>query len=240
MRILVTGSASGIGAALMARLGSSAIGLDRADADIICDLTDETGIEDVADKIEGPLDGIAHVAGLPGTARVADIFKVNSFAPALLTRILLPKLNKGASIVAVSSVTALRCDWGAEALDELIAGGIFGLPTKARQLPGVKAYEVSKALLNRWVVCTATMLQPQSIRVNSVSPGPVETPILADFKTSIGEDRIAAAADLVGRHGQPDEIAAAIQFLLSDAASWVNGTDLKVDGGYHAARAVAA
>lgn len=224
----------------MARLGESAIGLDRAGAEIICDLTDEDAIRSAADQIEGTLDGIAHVAGLPGTARTIDIFKVNSFAPALQTESLLPKLKQGASIVAVSSVTALRCDWANEALDELIDGGLSGLPTKARQLPGVKAYEVSKAILNRWVQRSSVMLRPHFIRVNSVSPGPVETPILADFKTSIGEDRIAAAADLVGRHGQPDEIAAAIQFLLSDAAGWVNGTDLKVDGGYHAARAVAA
>lgn len=72
-----------------------------------------------------------------------------------------------------------------------------------------------------------------------MSPGPVETPILADFRSSMGADRIAAAEALTGRHGRPEEIAQAIFFLLSPRASWVNGVDLKVDGGFHALRALA-
>ena len=68
---------------------------------------------------------------------------------------------------------------------------------------------------------------------------PVETPLLADFEKSIGEDRIAAAKELTGRHGEPEDIAAVAAFLLSDAAGWVNGTEIRVDGGYQAFRAAA-
>jgi NAD(P)-dependent dehydrogenase (short-subunit alcohol dehydrogenase family) len=237
MRVLVTGAASGIGAALMAMLGADAIGLDRHDAEIVCDLSDLGAIAAAAARLEGPLDGIAHVAGVPGTDNAATVLAVNCHAPRLLTELLLPKLRDGASIVAVSSIAALRCDWSVDALNTLIDGGSCGSHSS---LTGAEAYEVSKAALNRWVVRTSSALRPRGIRVNGVSPGPVETPILADFKATMGEDRIAAAAGLVGRHGTPEEIAAAIAFLLSPEASWINGTDLRVDGGFHAARAVAA
>ncbi len=232
MTILVTGAASGIGAALMARLGNIAIGLDRANADIICDLSDPVAITAVAEKIDTPLTGIAHVAGLPGTADAATIIAVNAHAPALLTTALLPMLSDGASIVSVSSVTALRCDWSVDKIDALIDGA------QIPAMEGVHAYALSKAALNRWTTRTAVALRPRRIRANTVSPGPVETPILGDFEASIGKDRIAAAAAKVGRHGQPDDIAAVIAFLLSDQARWINGTDVKADGGYHAVRAV--
>lgn len=232
MTILVTGAASGIGAALMARLGSSAIGLDRINADIICDLADAEAIKAVVPKIDQPLTGLAHVAGLPGTADAATIIAVNARAPALLTDLLLPFLGEGASIVSVSSVTALRCDWSVDKIDALIDGGEVPI------MEGARAYELSKAVLNRWTVRTAVALRARGIRANSVSPGPVETPILADFEASIGKDRIDAAAAMVGRHAQPNDIAAVISFLLSDEARWINGTDLRADGGYHAVRVV--
>jgi NAD(P)-dependent dehydrogenase (short-subunit alcohol dehydrogenase family) len=232
MTILVTGAGSGIGAALMARLGSVAIGLDRKNAGIICDLRDPASIRMMATRIEGPLKGIAHVAGLPGTADAASIFAVNTIAPSILTEALLPKLADGASIVAVSSVTALRCDWALSRLDALIDGAPFP------QIMGVRAYEASKAALNRWAMRMAVELRQRHIRVNTVSPGPVDTPILADFEKSIGKDRIDAAATMVGRHAQPGDIADVIAFLLSDGSRWINGTDVKADGGYHAVRAV--
>jgi NAD(P)-dependent dehydrogenase (short-subunit alcohol dehydrogenase family) len=232
MTVLVTGAASGIGAALLAKLGAGAIGLDRAGAEIICDLSDREAIASVATQIKGPVTAIAHVAGLPGTADPAHIFAVNTYAPQLLTEALLPTLPDGAAIIAVSSVTALRCDWSAEQLDQLLDG------TPPPAMEGVRAYELSKAALNRWAIRQAAALRHRQIRVNTVSPGPVETPILADFEASIGKDRIDAAAQMVGRHATPQDVADVIAFLLSHEARWVNGTDVKADGGYHAVRTV--
>ncbi|QRP48824.1 SDR family oxidoreductase [Amycolatopsis sp. FDAARGOS 1241] len=70
----------------------------------------------------------------------------------------------------------------------------------------------------------------------SVSPGPVRTPTLADFRASMGADSIDRAGALAGRHAEPGEVAAEVRFL-NPAASWVNGVDLPVEGGLTAARA---
>lgn len=235
MTVLITGAASGIGAALCGLLGEP-LTLDRTPTPgaIACDLADADAIAAVPLSIDRPLTGIAHVAGLPGTAHAATIVAVNTLAPIALTQALLPHLAKGASIVAVSSVTALRCAWSPNALDALIDAPRTEALAMVADLPGVRAYEVSKAALNRWVVRAAAALQARGIRVTSVSPGPVETPILKDFEASIGHDRLAAAAALTGRHAQPHEIASVVAFLLGDGARWITGTDIRVDGGYHA------
>jgi len=174
--ILVTGAASGIGAALMALLGAAAIGLDRADTEIVCDLADPASIRSVAAAVPAGLRGIAHVAGLPGTADPRAILAVNALAPALLTKALLPALSDGAAIVAVSSVTAARCDWDKARLDQLLAATTAEALAAVDGMEGARAYELSKALLNRWVVRSSAALHPRGIRVNAVSPGPVETP----------------------------------------------------------------
>ena len=240
MTVVVTGAASGIGAALLPMLVNT-LSLDRnpIPGGIACDLADPQAIDAAAAAITLPLTGIAHIAGLPGTCDASTIIAVNTLAAIRLTEALLPNRATGASIVAVSSVTALRCDWSEGALDRLIDASHGDALALVADLPGIRAYEVSKAALNRWAQRLAARLHPRGIRVTTVSPGPVETPILKDFEASIGADRIAAAAALTGRHATPVEIASVVAFLLSDAARWVNGTDVRVDGGYHAMRAAA-
>src|SRR5699024_325584 len=72
------------------------------------------------------------------------------------------------------------------------------------------------------------------MRTNTVSPGTVDTPLLPDFRATIGEDAVNGAARWAGRHARPADIADVVAFLASDAARWVNGVDLPVDGGYAA------
>src|SRR5262249_58695019 len=80
-------------------------------------------------------------------------------------------------------------------------------------------------------MCMGLGRAEMGIRINAVLPGPVETPILADFEESMGKDNLDGVKDLLGRHAAPADIADAILFLASDAARWINGHALVVDGG---------
>lgn len=240
-RIVVTGAASGIGAHLRTRLraqGHEVIALDlqpMADG-IACDLSDPASIARATAEIAGPLNGIAHVAGLPGTAPADRIARVNIVALRQLTARLLGQLQPGSSIVVVSSVTAHRCDWSAQEIAALLARDDAAVVERFLGMSGSDAYAASKSLANAWADALSARLLPRGIRVNTVSPGPVETTILKDFEQSMGAARLQAAADLVGRHGRPEEIAEAIAFLLSAGASWINGVNLACDGGFSNAR----
>lgn len=242
---VITGSSSGIGNALyhlMSASGQDVIGIDRQigpGCDIVCDLADPGSVIDAAGRISAPISGIAHVAGVPGTAAVPTVLAVNLLAPRQLTALLADRLVDDGSVVAVSSVTAARCTLDDAAKDWLLGLDDRQMQAELTSLAGKSAYETSKALVNRWILHQAASHAARRIRFNSVSPGPVETPILDDFRTSIGTDRIAAAEALTGRHGRPEEIAEAVAFLLSPRASWINGTDLRTDGGFHALRALA-
>ena len=72
------------------------------------------------------------------------------------------------------------------------------------------------------------------LRANTVSPGTVATPLLGDFTESMGAQVIEGARSWAGRHARPEEVADAIVFLASPAASWISGVELPVDGGYGA------
>jgi len=243
-RIAVTGAASGIGAALVAQLaagGAEVIGLDRrpsrASRHIELDLAEPASIDAAVAALPTALDGFASVAGLPGTHAPAAILRVNFLGPRRLTRGLRERLRHGAAVVCVSSVTAHRCDWTPAALQAVTAAADDEALERAGVGDGAAAYELSKRLLNHWAAVNLPDLAALGLRLNLVSPGPVQTPILGAFEESMGKSRIDAAAALAGRHGEPAELAAVIAFLLSPAASWVNGVDLKVDGGFHALRA---
>jgi NAD(P)-dependent dehydrogenase (short-subunit alcohol dehydrogenase family) len=247
-RFLVTGASSGIGAATAALLrdeGDEVVELDvrPRTGGIACDLGDPDDVRRAARSIDGEFDGIAQVAGVPGTLAPERVLAINFLGPRLLAELLLPKLRRGGSIVFVSSLASLRCTWSDAELDALAAEAGWAAANAhlaARETDGSQAYDLSKRLLVFALPGFVRDASGLGVRVNLVSPGPVETPILDDFRTTMGHDRIAAAAGLAGRHGRPDEIAAAIAFLLRPAASWINGADLVVDGGLSALRQSAA
>ncbi len=248
--VLVTGGANGIGAAVCAGLkaaGCTVIALDlmdapHADQTIRCDLGNQDDLHAALEDLTGPFAGLVQAAGLPGTQDPATVFAVNFLAPRAIGWAFRQRIASGGAMVLVSSIAAARCDWTADRLARLISTDWQTAQDTVRYmgLDGTQAYELSKRALNAWMPQAAHAFAAHQVRVNTVSPGPVETRILDDFKTSMGPDRLDKAARVTGRHGRPDEIAAAILFLLSDGASWINGIDLSVDGGYHALRSAGA
>jgi NAD(P)-dependent dehydrogenase (short-subunit alcohol dehydrogenase family) len=98
-------------------------------------------------------------------------------------------------------------------------------------MSGAEAYKFSKQALIEWTLVASVMLRERGVRVLSVSPGVTDTPILGDFRASMGDDAIDQALRDAGRVGTPEDIGPVIAFLLGPDASWVNAVDLRVDGG---------
>jgi NAD(P)-dependent dehydrogenase (short-subunit alcohol dehydrogenase family) len=250
LRYVVTGAASGIGAATLAALkaaGRRCLAIDRnpvpGEEFLACDLADESSIAACVEAIDGPVDAVAHVAGIAGTAEAAQVLKVNYLGARRFVETLSPKIAEGGSVVVVSSLAARRCVWDAARLRAMLALSDWGEALAALDVPnlgGGEAYEVAKRLLLAWLPFAAASGAARRIRFNAVTPGPVETPLLPGFRRSMGEDRIEAARSLVGRHALPEEVAAPILFLLSPASSWVNGIEIVADGGLSALREAAA
>jgi NAD(P)-dependent dehydrogenase (short-subunit alcohol dehydrogenase family) len=238
--VVVTGAASGIGAAvaaLAAREGARVIGLDRnATGDqLVVDLAVPSSIEAVVDALPERIDALLNVAGVPGTLPPATVLAVNFLGLRQLTELLRPRLAGGA-VVSVASTAGAQWAAVAPEIDELLATGSMaeGLEWYAASAPQMPAYNFSKAALIRWTMGVAFAWRAQGPRVCTVSPGAVETPILGDFRESMGPV-LGAITRLLGRDGRPEDVAAAVCFLATEAATWINGVDLVVDGGFSGA-----
>lgn len=234
--ILVTGASSGIGretAIACSRMGA-AVAITARDegrlqetaqqlatppaAMVTADLTDDDQVKQLLAALP-PLDGAVLCAGnsttLPiqfGTREKFDeMFDVNFFAPVELMRLLFKKklLQKGASVVLLASI-----------------GGTHSF------MPGNGVYGASKAALNSVMRYAAREFSPRRIRVNSICPGMVDTPLI--HRGTITEEQLAEDAKKypLGRYGRPDDIANGAIYLLSDASSWLTGHDLVIDGGF--------
>ena len=106
----------------------------------------------------------------------------------------------------------------------------------AHKVPDAEAYPLSKELLLLWTMRAAhqPLFKDRGLRVNAVSPGPVTTPILKEFRQIFGDPRVDDDIARVGRAGSAPDIAPAVLFLCSDGARWINGANLPVDGGLEA------
>jgi NAD(P)-dependent dehydrogenase (short-subunit alcohol dehydrogenase family) len=239
--VVVTGAASGIGAATVARLvaaGQQVIGLDRQPArdcpTVLCDLARPETIDTAVAELPAELGGLANVAGVPGTFPAELVMRVNVLGLRHLTEALLPRFVAGAAVVNVASVAAVRNPAPRELVAELLATPSFdaGLAwCLEHPLDAPSAYRFSKQVLLEWTLQASAAWRRRRVRVVSVSPGVVDTPILPDFRASMGDEAIDAATAEAGRLAEPDDIAPVIAFLLSAGAQWVNGVDLRVDGG---------
>jgi len=241
---VLTGVSSGVGAAVAADLaarGANIIGIDRvppAGALAVfhhCDLRDPAAIDRTIAAIEGPLDGLVNIAGVPGSAPLETVVKVNYLAVRRLTEALLPRLADFGAVVNIASTAGASWRNRVELVKSLIAkpGWDDALAHfQSFRLDSVTAYDVTKEAVILYSMLVSSRERHRGVRVNTVSPGAVQTPILETFYETMGRDLLTRLRDQAGgRDARPEEICGPVAFLLSRDACWVNGTDLMVDGG---------
>lgn len=242
--IVITGVSSGIGGevARLARFrGATVIGVDRNDAlltldgFIKLDLSDPAAIDAALAQFPARIDALINAAGVPGTADKDLVAKVNYLGLRHLTEALLDRMPKGASIVNFASILGAEWPQRVELHKQLAATESFAKGHEwlgANPVAQETCYQYFKEALIVWTMTRShSLFMERDIRMNSVAPGPVFTPILGDFVTMLGQDRVQADAHKMKRPALADEIAGPVLFLCSDDARWVAGINLPIDGG---------
>lgn len=242
---VVSGAASGIGAATTAHLreqGDRVITVDLRDADVIADLSTPAGRADAVAQVQQLTDvvhGLVPCAGLAGSTGVdsALVVSVNFFGAIALVRGLQPQLaaagGAGVVLLASNSITGMP-GWHVSVADHCLANDEAAARADAATVDSVMVYPATKAALAWWArresVTEAWI--GQGIRLNAVAPGMIAGPmtdqLLAD--PEIGP-LVEAYPTAIGRLGTPQEIAALIAFMLSDANSLMVGSVIYADGG---------
>lgn len=240
--IVVTGVASGIGKAIavdLAARGARVVGVDIAASDFVdthhqVDLSDPGQIDALLDEIRPGANGLCNVAGVPPSGKPELVLALNAKGLERLTVGLAPKLAEGASIVNIASSAGSGWANRTEALKEfddvpfeLTALEQFAIDHDL--LEKGSSYFFSKEFVITWTMRNRWRWRDRGIRVNSVSPGPVDTPALKDFIETLG--RAKRMMELMDRAGRPEEIAPVVAFLLSAESGWIRGANIAVDGG---------
>ena len=246
----VTGSASGMGGAAAARLradGHRVIGVDLRDADVVADLSTPQGRYDAGRRVVtlcgGHLDGAVLAAGMgprPGAQHVPNILSVNYFGVVELLQAWRPALaaTGSAKVVVVGSNSSTTMPMvPSRAVRALLRNDLDAAVRAVRLLrPAASpmAYGASKIALTRWVRRTAVMPDwaGAGIRLNAIAPGAIATPLLDEQLATPREARAINAFPVpVGGFGDPDQLARWMVFMLSDAADFLCGSVVFVDGG---------
>lgn len=244
--VVVTGSASGMGAATRARLeadGQRVIGVDLRDADVIADLSTAQGrgaaVEAVTEQAGGAIDGLVTWAGVAGLSHLPGslVVSVNYFGTVALLEGLRPLLARGdrPAAVAISS-NSTTCQPGVPL--DLVQLCLDGDEVKARDAADAAtalfAYPASKLAIARWARRQAPGHEwaGAGITLNVVAPGAIETPMLDATRDDPEIGQFVDAFPVpVGRKGDPAELAAFVQFLLGPDARFFCGSVVFVDGG---------
>lgn len=237
--VVITGGSSGIGLAtanLFAREGAKVIitGRNKKALDDAVSVSNIIGIKSdqsilpeidelvaLVKKEKTNVDVLFINAGVTAFASIDaiseqhydDIMDINVKGALFTLNKFIPYLNEGGSVIFLSSINAYNA------------------------MANTAVYAASKAALNAIAKVAAIELAPKGVRVNTICPGPVNTPLWS--KVGLGEEQLAQVATLIQgkvplkKFGTPEEIAKAVSFLASDESSFTTGSEFVVDGGFN-------
>ncbi len=245
-RVVVSGGGgAGMGAAAvegLAELGAEIHVLDLKDAPVkvashqAVDLRDPEATAAAIEKIGGRIDALFNAAGLPGAPfSDLDTMLVNFAAPRHLTSLVVPHMTSGGAICSISSTAGSAYLLNMEKWMPLVDTPDFAAAKawfEAHPEEILGAYTQSKEALIIWTMKAAMDLAARGIRLNCISPGPTDTPMMPAFEEMAGGSQVIDLfAQGLGRRSTPAEQGWPMIFLNSDAASYISGENLNTDGG---------
>jgi NAD(P)-dependent dehydrogenase (short-subunit alcohol dehydrogenase family) len=244
-RVVVSGGGgAGMGAATvegLAEMGAEIHVLDLREPPIevasyqSADLRDPDATAEAIERIGGRIDALFNCAGLPGQPfSDLDVMLVNFAAARHLAALCAPHMTNGGAIASISSTAGNAYLQNIQKWMPLVETPDFASAKawcEAHPEEIVGAYGQSKEALIIWTMHAAPDFAKQNIRLNCISPGPTDTPMMPQFESYAGPKLIDLFAQCLGRRSTPEEQAWPMIFLNSDAASYISGENLNTDGG---------
>jgi NAD(P)-dependent dehydrogenase (short-subunit alcohol dehydrogenase family) len=250
-RVVITGAYSGVGAALLELVHD--LGADHitvidlkepsgpATRFVQADLSSEAAVDAAIDAVDGPVHALFNNAGVASTLPVRTVMAVNYLAVRRLTERLGEQMPEGAAIAITASIAGAGWATHLAEIQELLA--VDGWDASLDWIDAhadlfADAYSVSKEFMQVYTMTSARETGARGLRINSVCPSPIETPLLPDFRETMSDKAIDWCIEQSGRVAQPRDIALVLAFLGCDASGFVNGVNLNVDLGFSAGMAM--
>jgi NAD(P)-dependent dehydrogenase (short-subunit alcohol dehydrogenase family) len=246
-RVIVTGAASGMGAAtaeILVELGAEVHAIDIKKPEVTglasfsqVDLRDPSQIEDAVAKIGKIVNGLFNCAGLPNTFSELDVMLVNFCGLRAVTEAVVPLLIEGSAIASIASSAGIGWMQNMGVLFELLATPDFAAAQvwcEAHPKELRNAYGLSKEAINAYTAQRSFTLAHDGIRINCVNPGPTDTPMMPEFEKAVGKKYMDDFPVPLGRHAVAVEQAWPMVFLNSPRSSFVTGLQFDADGGFKA------